>query len=81
MNLFQIFFSPFLGEKWFIHRKIITPTFHFSILESFCEVFSEKSEILVNRLKKYAGTGKPVDVYPFITKAAMDIICGKLKVI
>lgn len=35
---------------------------------------------MVNRLKKYAGTGKPVDVYPYITKVAMDIICGKLTI-
>uniref|UniRef100_A0AAG5D9T8 Cytochrome P450 n=1 Tax=Anopheles atroparvus TaxID=41427 RepID=A0AAG5D9T8_ANOAO len=63
------------GERWFRHRKLITPTFHFNILDGFCEVFAENSAILVERLRAHANTGQPVNVYPFITKAALDIIC------
>lgn len=62
------------GQKWYSHRKIITPTFHFSILDGFCEIFSEKSRILVQKLEQHADTGKSFDVYPYITKAALDII-------
>ncbi|XP_069699708.1 cytochrome P450 4C1-like [Periplaneta americana] len=62
------------GQKWFTHRKMITPTFHFKILDSFVEVFSEKSEILVDKLKKEIGSQR-FDVYPYITKCALDIIC------
>lgn len=63
------------GEKWQKHRKIITPTFHFSILESFFDVFAEKSKILVEQLTEHCGTGVPFDIYTYITKAALDIIC------
>lgn len=63
------------GEKWQKHRKIITPTFHFSILETFFDVFSEKSKILVEQLNEHCGTGVPFDIYTYITKAALDIIC------
>lgn len=63
------------GEKWHKHRKIITPTFHFSILETFFDVFSDKSKILVERLNEHCGTGEPFDIYTYITKAALDIIC------
>lgn len=63
------------GEKWHKHRKIITPTFHFSILETFFDVFSDKSKILVERLNEHCGTGVPFDIYTYITKAALDIIC------
>jgi hypothetical protein len=55
---------------------MITPAFHFKILDSFVEVFSEKSKILVRKLQKevrYQG----FDIYPYITKCALDIICGK----
>jgi cytochrome P450 family 4 len=65
------------GQKWHAHRKIITPTFHFSILDSFVEVFSEKSKILISKLQKEVGS-QGFDVYPYITKCALDIICGKL---
>ncbi|KAJ9577305.1 hypothetical protein L9F63_006144, partial [Diploptera punctata] len=62
------------GQKWHTHRKMITPTFHFKILDSFVEVFSEKSEILVEKLSKETGS-QGFDVYPYITKCALDIIC------
>ncbi|XP_069699705.1 cytochrome P450 4C1-like [Periplaneta americana] len=62
------------GQKWFKHRKMITPTFHFKILDNFVEVFSEKSEILVDKLKKEVGSQR-FDIYPYITKCALDIIC------
>jgi hypothetical protein len=55
---------------------MITPAFHFTILESFVEVFSEKSEILISKLQKEVGS-QGFDVYPYITKCALDIICGK----
>uniref|UniRef100_A0A182YDR9 Uncharacterized protein n=1 Tax=Anopheles stephensi TaxID=30069 RepID=A0A182YDR9_ANOST len=63
------------GERWHQHRKLITPTFHFNILDGFCDVFAENSQELVEHLQPYADTGKPVNMYPFITKAALDIIC------
>ncbi|KDR12229.1 Cytochrome P450 4C1 [Zootermopsis nevadensis] len=62
------------GQKWHTHRKMITPTFHFKILDNFVEVFSEKSEILVRKLQKEVGS-QGFDVYPYITKCALDIIC------
>ncbi|PNF27072.1 Cytochrome P450 4C1, partial [Cryptotermes secundus] len=62
------------GQKWHTHRKMITPTFHFSILDSFVEVFSDKSEILVSKLQKEVGS-QGFNIYPYITKCALDIIC------
>lgn len=63
------------GPKWFKHRKIITPTFHFSVLENFCTVFGENCRVLVDQLSTISDTGKAVNVYPFITRVALDIIC------
>uniref|UniRef100_A0A182MYX7 Cytochrome P450 n=1 Tax=Anopheles dirus TaxID=7168 RepID=A0A182MYX7_9DIPT len=63
------------GERWHQHRKLITPTFHFNILDGFCDVFAENSQELVEYLQPHADTGTPVNIYPFIAKAALDIIC------
>lgn len=62
------------GAKWHARRKIITPTFHFSILESFCDIFAENSLILVQKLKPYANSNSAIDVCPFIARAALDVI-------
>jgi hypothetical protein len=55
---------------------MITPAFHFSILDSFVEVFSEKSEILISKLQGEVGS-KGFDVCPYIAKCTLDIICGE----
>nr|QZM07473.1 cytochrome P450 monooxygenase CYP4C131 [Lasioderma serricorne] len=63
------------GQKWHRNRKLITPTFHFKILEHFQEVFDEKSRVLVHKLAHRATDGRFFDVYPLITRCALDIIC------
>lgn len=55
---------------------MLTPTFHFHILESFFNVFCDKSNKLVDKLMEKAD-GTVCDIYPYITHCALDIICGK----
>ena len=60
---------------------MLTPSFHFSILNSFVDVFNEQSRILCNILGETCDSfpeGKAdIDVYPMITRCSLDIICGK----
>ncbi|XP_037621087.1 cytochrome P450 4V2 [Sebastes umbrosus] len=62
------------GPKWRQRRKMLTPTFHFSILTDFLEVMNEQAEILVEKLGKQAGKGQ-FDCFSHITLCALDIIC------
>ncbi|XP_044270354.1 cytochrome P450 4C1-like [Tribolium madens] len=62
------------GKKWKSRRKLITPTFHFKILDQFLDVFNSCGNILVQRLAKEVGKNS-VDVYPFINLCSLDIIC------
>ncbi|XP_011165193.2 cytochrome P450 4C1 [Solenopsis invicta] len=65
------------GKQWFHDRKLIWPTFHFSILNQFAVILSEKAEILTTCLdrKIEKNPGKAIDICPFIFNAALDIIC------
>ena len=65
------------GDKWFRRRKLLTPTFHFSILRDFVGVFNSQSDKLVRILRQKAATQQPFDICPFITHASLDIICGQ----
>ncbi|XP_026803476.3 cytochrome P450 4V2 [Pangasianodon hypophthalmus] len=62
------------GDKWRRRRKLLTPTFHFSILTDFLEVMNEQAEVLVDKLHNHAGKG-PFNCFSHITLCALDIIC------
>lgn len=73
MCIVQIFTS---GSKWHSRRKLLTPTFHFKILENFIKVFNEHCIVLAKQLESAVKTEKCFDIYPFITYCTLDIICG-----
>ncbi|XP_058814811.1 cytochrome P450 4C1-like [Topomyia yanbarensis] len=62
------------GEKWFQRRKIITPTFHFKMLENFLDVFNKEADVLVSNLERHVGQ-KEFDIYDYVTLYALDSIC------
>ncbi|KAF8770068.1 GDP-fucose protein O-fucosyltransferase 1 like protein [Argiope bruennichi] len=62
------------GPKWRFRRKLLTPTFHFTILEDFIPVFHEQSSVLVSKLKRL-DCEPCVDVVPLMTSCTLDIIC------
>ncbi|CAH0557343.1 unnamed protein product [Brassicogethes aeneus] len=62
------------GKKWKPRRKIITPTFHFKILEQFVDVFESKGKIFIDELSKETKNNG-FDVYPYVTMCTLDIIC------
>lgn len=61
------------GPMWQKHRKIITPAFHFKILEQFVDVFDHQNQILVEKLLKHCD-GLTINIEPYISLLSMDII-------
>lgn len=77
------FFHNWLGtglltstdEKWKMHRKMLTPAFHFKILEGFIDTFNKFGDILLKRLGEEVG--RPcVDIFPYISLYTLDTICA-----
>lgn len=64
------------GRKWHSRRKIITPTFHFKILEQFVEIFDQQSSVLVKKLEQYADGKTVLNIAPLLCLMALDIIAG-----
>lgn len=62
------------GDKWRSTRKLLTPTFHFQILENFVSIFNAEAAVLTKKLE--AEVEKPwIDVVPIITLFTLDTIC------
>lgn len=62
------------GSKWQRSRKFLTPAFHFNVLKQFKGAMSECNKTLITKLEAQCS-GQPVNIYPFITLFALDVIC------
>lgn len=66
------------GRKWHQRRKIITPAFHFRILEQYVEIFDRQTRQLVRQLRQ-ACNNDPIELGHATHLCALDIICGELQ--
>ncbi|XP_036150590.1 cytochrome P450 4C1-like [Monomorium pharaonis] len=62
------------GSKWQSRRKILTPTFHFNILQQFAEILIEEGERMSTSLKNTEDTITK-DLIPFIGVHTMNALC------
>ncbi|EDW30777.1 GL13322 [Drosophila persimilis] len=62
------------GKKWHSRRKIITPTFHFKILEQFVEIFDQQSAVMVGQLQQRADGKTAINIFSVVCLLALDII-------
>ncbi|XP_026471358.1 cytochrome P450 4C1-like [Ctenocephalides felis] len=62
------------GRKWQSRRKILTPAFHFNILQQFVPIFEEQSQILVRKLEEQ-HIGKETNIVPLVTEYTLHTIC------
>ncbi|KAF5293172.1 hypothetical protein FQR65_LT11017 [Abscondita terminalis] len=63
------------GDKWRKHRKMLTPAFHFKILEQFINVFNLFGNVLTLQLEKEIGK-KSFDIFLPISLCTLDVICA-----
>lgn len=60
------------GRKWKQRRRLLTPAFHFRMLDSFVPIMNLQAKRFVERL----ATKKPAeDISPFVTAVTLDIVC------
>ncbi|XP_072762321.1 cytochrome P450 4C1-like isoform X2 [Anoplolepis gracilipes] len=78
---FYDFLFPWLGKgllmssgtKWQTRRKILTPTFHFSILNQFVNILIKESNCITNSLKDAGGI--VVKDLSFVNEYTLNAIC------
>lgn len=61
-----------------MHRKLLTPTFHFKILENSIEIIHRNVSILKTILDEKVDS-EEFDIHTLIEKCSLDIIIGKKK--
>lgn len=61
------------GHKWKERRRMLSPAFHFRILNDFVPIINEQSQVMVDSLAKTAG--QEIDLFEYVPYAALDVIC------
>ena len=64
-----------------MRRKMLTPTFHFKILEDFIDIFNKQSVVLVEKLNEahrdmLVNNKDRINIFPYVARCTLDIICG-----
>ncbi|XP_043264704.1 cytochrome P450 4C1-like [Colletes gigas] len=62
------------GSKWKVRRKILTPAFHFNVLQQFIDIIIEESERMTNLLKNEGGAVVK-NLMPFYSEHTLNVIC------
>lgn len=76
-------FEPWLGEglvtskrnKWQVRRKILTPAFHFRILNDFLPIINKEASRLVRKLNQSKYLDGQFDIMPLVALCTLDTIC------
>lgn len=55
---------------------MLTPAFHFQILDGFFDVFNRNAVIFTEQIEKKLQSNTEVDVYSMAGRCTLDVICG-----
>ncbi|KAK4880254.1 hypothetical protein RN001_008400 [Aquatica leii] len=61
------------GNQWRQQRKLLTPAFHFKILERFVDVFNSQAKTLAEILN--LNKHEPINILSYATLYTLDVIC------
>ncbi|OQR79655.1 cytochrome P450 4c3-like [Tropilaelaps mercedesae] len=60
------------GSKWKHRRRLLTPAFHFRILDEFAVIMNQQAKVFVQRME----VKEPREnIVPYVTAVTLDIVC------
>uniref|UniRef100_A0A8C5TZS0 CP4B1 protein n=1 Tax=Malurus cyaneus samueli TaxID=2593467 RepID=A0A8C5TZS0_9PASS len=62
------------GSKWFQHRKMITPAFHYDILRSYVTLMSDSVKVMLDKWDKRITERKSVELFQDVSLMTLDSI-------
>ncbi|XP_077133460.1 cytochrome P450 4A5-like [Ranitomeya variabilis] len=76
------FIAPWIGEgllvtsgqKWFQHRRLLTPGFHYDVLKPYVRLMSNCTKIMLEKWEQLVPNEKPVELFHHVSLMTLDSI-------
>ncbi|KAM9309979.1 cytochrome P450 4B1-like [Pholidichthys leucotaenia] len=62
------------GQKWFRHRRLLTPGFHYDVLKPYVKLMSESAKIMLDKWQHYAVTKESFELFEHVSLMTLDSI-------
>ncbi|XP_071982848.1 cytochrome P450 4A4-like [Engystomops pustulosus] len=62
------------GPKWFQHRKLLTPGFHYDVLKPYVGVMSNCVNVMLDKWERLVPDKKPVELFHHVSLMTLDTI-------
>ncbi|NWV19340.1 CP4B1 protein, partial [Origma solitaria] len=62
------------GSKWFQHRKMLTPAFHYDVLKSYVTLMSDSVKVMLDKWDKSITERKSVELFQDVSLMTLDSI-------
>ncbi|XP_040216485.1 cytochrome P450 4B1-like [Rana temporaria] len=62
------------GEKWFQHRKLLTPSFHYDVLKPYVGVMSDCANVMLDKWEHLVSEKKSIELFQHVSLMTLDTI-------
>ncbi|XP_053326238.1 cytochrome P450 4B1-like isoform X2 [Spea bombifrons] len=62
------------GQKWFQHRRLLTPGFHYDVLKPYVGLMSDCTKVMLDNLEKLIARQKTVELFQHVSLMTLDSI-------
>ncbi|KAG7283399.1 hypothetical protein CRUP_000925 [Coryphaenoides rupestris] len=62
------------GQKWFNHRRLLTPGFHYNILKPYVKLMTDSCKLMLDKWEAYSQTNEFFEVSSPVSLMSLDVI-------
>ncbi|XP_028281106.1 cytochrome P450 4T8 [Parambassis ranga] len=62
------------GQKWFRHRRLLTPGFHYDVLKSYVKLMAQSAKTMLDKWECYANSNETFELFEHVSLMTLDSI-------
>ncbi|XP_005796001.1 cytochrome P450 4B1-like [Xiphophorus maculatus] len=62
------------GQKWFRHRRLLTPGFHYDVLKPYVKLMSDSAKTMLDKWERYANSKETLELFEHVSLMTLDSI-------